>query len=209
MVHEARHRILTRLASALATIGAVDAIRRLELLTPSLLDQDVERLESLVKWHCCEFCLDSAWILTGQRGMSDDPVVPERTPVFAMFSVHPRNGRWRRKEVEHIALPPEVLARTRFVTRMESRVLEPRIRQGAYLVVDTDLDAIPETSDPDAVFAVDVLGEGLVVRLARYDRNAGRLELTGLEPGVPPCSIPYGAPDSRVIGRVVWVAQML
>jgi hypothetical protein len=209
-----RHPILVRLERALLAIGANHAARRLELLTPALQSQDNKQLHSMALRHCREYGLDSAWILSGHGKAAKafapvSPAVSELTPVFAMASVHPQSGRWRLKEIERIALAPELLSPTRFVTRMDGRCLEPRIRHGAYLVVDTARDRVPERPDASTPFAVDVQGEGLVVRLARYERSAHRLELTGVAPNVPPFVVPCGAPDSRVVGQVVWVAQCL
>ncbi|MHC1710784.1 MAG: helix-turn-helix transcriptional regulator [Solidesulfovibrio sp.] len=208
------HPILVRLERALLAIGASHAARRLELLTPALQSQDNKQLESMALRHCREYGLDSVWILTGHGEAGgvhpfSSGGVSELTPVFAMTSVYPQSGRWRLKEIERIPLAPELLSPTRFVTRMDGRCLEPRIRHGAYLVVDTARGQVPEGSDASTPFAVDVQGEGLVVRLARYERSANRLELTGVEPNVPPFVVPCGAPDSRVVGQVVWVAQSL
>lgn len=136
-----------------------------------------------------------------------------------MASIHPRTGRWRLAEVERIALAPSLLSPTRFVTRMDSRALEPRIRLGAYLIVDTAQELVPATSvapttampptEEASVFAVDLHGEGLVVRLARYVSALNRLELLALERKAPTLVVPGDDPDCRVVGRVVWVAQDL
>lgn len=210
MGEEARHPVLVRLGRALTAIGADEAVRRLEQLTPLLQIPDDEQLRSLVLRHCRDYGLDPAWILTGQ-GFQPLPAITVSglTPVYAMTSVHPRTGHWLAQEIARVALVPAMLTPSRFVTRMDSRVMEPRIHLGAYLVVDTAEDCVPAKPATGQIFAVDVHGEGLVVGLVRYDRTADRLELTGPESGEAPFFVPCSDYDTQVIGRVVWVAQML
>lgn len=210
MESQNKHPVFVRLGQALQAIGAHHAARRLELAQSLFEKRDDTGIRSLALRHCREYGLDATWILQGQgQGPDSAGLPPDLTPVFAMTSVHPRTGRWRLEEVERIALSPEILSPTRFVTRMDSRALEPRLRLGAYLVVDTALDRIPGKDDPDAALAVDVRGEGLVVRMARYDRRSNMLELAALDRTLPPLVVPCGEPESRVVGRVVWVAQAL
>ena len=180
-------------------------------MTQSFFDEDEDRaVQTLAIQLCREYGINPNWVLHDDQ---DAPLrscpPPEWTPVFAMGSVHPKTGCWRFETVEHIALASHLLSPSRFVTRMDSRSLEPRIRQGAYLVVDTAQDQVPEKPAPGIPFAIDVQGEGLVVRMTRYERQADSLELTGIEPGTPAVFVPCAASDSRVVGRVVWVAQAL
>lgn len=214
MDRNANERILARLERALEEGGAEDAVRRLGLLAPALRAGDDERLRSLVLRHCREYGLDAAAILNGDDA---SPASPQQafpsafdlTPVFAMGSVDPRNGSWRLREIERIALAPALLSPARFVTRMESRALEPRIRLGAYLVIDTAEVGLPEDDATPSAFAVALRDEGLLVRLAQRDKEGNRLLLKGLAADVPSIAVPCGSPDYRVVGRVVWVAQPL
>ncbi len=221
MGHDAVYSILSRLRQAIATKDAVQAVRSVELLPPLFQtpNQDAA-LRAWVARQCREYGLNADWVLTGHgkppvaaRPVAATPLVP----VFAMASVHPQSRRWRLVETERISLPPALLSPSRLVIRMNSRVLEPRIRQQAYLVVDTTQTRVPCQADgppvPNAslhpIFAVDILDEGLVVRMARSNRESGTLELFGLHPEYPPLTVPGDEPTSRVVGRVVWVIQTL
>ena len=59
------------------------------------------------------------------------------------------------------------------------------------------------------LFAVDLVGEGLVIRLARRDVQTDSLRLTALAPTTPPLRLPLAETGHRLLGRVVWVAQLL
>jgi hypothetical protein len=164
--------------------------------------------------HCREYGIDPRIIL-GEDVLGHAPARTVMTSVFAMDAVHPRTGRWRLREIERIALPSRLLGPTRFLTRMEGHALEPRIRQGAYLLVDTSQDLPPARShdasdlETGVLFALDILGEGLVVRLTRYDDTRDSFELAALDGAVPPMAVPRGEEGGRIVGRVVWVAQEL
>ena len=209
MEQEAGFDVIERLIRALTAHGAHAAAKRLAWAQPLLAQGDGAALRSLALRHCREYALDTDWVLLGRGRPEDAAPLPELTPVFAMSSVNPDTGRWQRREIERIALSPEILCPGRFVSRMEERCLEPRIRQGAYMVIDTEADCVPEKRQCQAAFAVDLRGEGLLVRLAWHDREANRLELFGLTPDCQPLFTAPDDPESRVVGRVVWVAQPL
>jgi len=209
MGQDNRQMLFTRLGQALAVSGAYEAAKRLKLLQTFVDMYEDEAIGSLILRHCREYGIDPDWVFTGRGCVETAVISSAMTPVFAMSSVHPETGRWQLVEIERIALAPQILSPARFVTRMESRSLEPRIREGAYLVVDTAQDQVPEDEEGLVPFAVDLVGEGLVVRMAHYDRHANRVKLTSLAPGVPPVVVPCDAPEHRVVGRVVWVAQTL
>ncbi|WP_300160614.1 S24 family peptidase [Solidesulfovibrio sp.] len=165
--------------------------------------------------HCREYGIDPRIIL-GEDVLSHTPARIVMMPVFAMDVVHPRTGRWGLREIERIALLSRLLGPTRFLTRMEGRALEPRIRHGAYLMVDTAQDLPPAKSPDDASadeagvpFALDIPGEGLVVRLTRYIDGRDSFELAALDRAVPTFVVPRGEDGCRIVGRVVWVAQEL
>ncbi len=148
---------------------------------------------------------------------SDHASAPDAAavPVFSLSATDSRTGRWVPTEVERIVLPSALLAPTRFVTRMDSRALEPSIRLGAYLVVDMAQTKVPATATPGippaslAPFAVEVSGEGLVVRLVRHDPLRDRLELVALDSRTPALSVSCGNHGCQVVGRVVWTVQNL
>ena len=203
MQHATRHQIRIRLLHALTAKGNIETARAFAATFDATTPGPDETM-ALVDKACRTYDLDRAWILHGENGMD----VAQETPVFAMQRVSPASGRWQLEEVERIMLGTSILGPGRFVTKMESRALEPNIRQGAYVVVDTEQDRVPADNATAAAFAVDIHGEGLVVRLARM-RDADHLELFSADSHLPPVVVPLGDSDSRVVGRVVWVAQTL
>ena len=209
MEQERGFEIIERLLQALKAHGAHAAAKRLAWAQPLVAEGDATALHSLALRHCREYALDADWVLLGRGRPEDAAPLPELTPVFAMSSVNPDTGRWQRREIERIALSPDLLAPGRFVSRMEERCLEPRIVQGAYLVIDTKDAHVPRDRESPSAFAVDLRGEGLVVRLARHDRSNSRLEWYGLAADCPSFFTPPKDQEKRLVGRVVWVAQPL
>ena len=216
MEQDARNAIFLRLREALLARGAKDAARRLDIVRSVLDTQDDAALNSLALRHCREFDLDPAWILHGQG----EPAVPETpvawAPVFAMSATHPRTGRWQLREIERIALAPSILSPSRFVTRMDSPALEPCIHKGAYLVVDTAQDTIgppnvaPQAADAATVpFAMDIQGQGLVVRMLPSRRNPAQAQPAACDTGEAGAGYVRDGEHARIVGRVVWVAQTL
>ena len=209
------HPILDRLTQALQ--AAFPAPLRSFGLGP-IAQYDETALRDWVLRHYGQYAIDPVWVLTGHGQPPDVGALADitETPVFALAPIDPGNGHWAPRPIETIRLAPELLGSSRFVVKMDNRAMEPRIRQGAYLVVDADDVAIPrnplETApSPESakVFAVAVTGEGLLVRLVVHDPNRNRLVLTSLDPDYPPLFIPQPNADSRVVGRVVWLAQNL
>lgn len=205
--------IRLRLFQALEAIPAAEPARHdLAALTdePALRDWILRNHKRLG--------LDPVWLLTGveQPGRPATSDESLDVPVFSAVAVDSRTGHWRPLVRERIRLPASLVCPGRFVIRMETRAMEPRLRLGAYLVVDEGqtappllvVDQEPAQAAQNPIFAVDVPGEGLVVRLACLDDRRQRLVLTGLDPSSPPYCLPRQA-DYRVVGRVIWVAQTL
>lgn len=210
MEQHAQHPLLTRLHAALEAKGENKAAQRLLLAAGYYTEDDTEGLVSLVMRHCREYGIDPREVLGDGAPQCPPGIV--MTPVFTMAATHPRTGRWRLAEIERIALSPRLLGPTRFVTRMDERALEPRIRQGAYLVVDTAQELPPagiRAEEQGVPFALDLSGEGLVVRLTCYDHSRDCFELAALDSAQPPRTVPRETAGCRVVGRVVWVAQEL
>lgn len=215
MGQDARNAILIRLKAALLAKGAADAAKRLDIVRSLLATQDDAAIRSLARRHCREYALNPAWILEGRE--RETALLPDAAttwaPVFAMAATHPGTGRWQLREIERIALAPFMLGPSRFVIRMDSAALEPRIRRGAYLVVDTAEDAGAARNDaaergvsePTAPFAMDIRGKGLVVCML----PDGQGELAALRQKEVEGVLSGEAVPTRIVGRVVWVAQSL
>jgi hypothetical protein len=218
MAHHTSNPIFERLTQALeATIpGAARPFGGGNLPAPAGTEDESALRDWILRNHG-RYGLDPLWILTGigQPPRLLEAGSPPLAPVFAMSPIDPQTGRWRPLVRERIALAPSILSPTRLVVRMDDRGMEPRIRQGAYLVVDSGDVRIPEKSADGEnqartapIFAVDVIGEGLVVRLVQHEARRSRLLLTGLDPAFPTLFLPVET-ETRVLGRVVWVAQTL
>lgn len=216
MEKDARNAIFLRLRAALLARDAKDAASRLEIVRSVLDANDDAALNSLAMRHCREFDLDPAWILHGQGEDASVQTPVAWAPVFAMSATHPRTGRWQLREIERIALAPSILSPSRFVTRMDSPALEPCIHKGAYLVVDTAQDTIapanaaPQTTEAStAPFAMDIQGQGLVVRMLPYRCSPPQAQPAAGDAEKAGTARVRDGEHARIVGRVVWVAQSL
>lgn len=220
MGHDTRHPLRNRLTRALAARTTGTARCSAFPPPPPVPDNDANEA-SIREWvlrHHARYGLDPIWILTG-IGPGPDGTRPQPqpvTPVYAMSAVDPRSGDWRPEVVDRIRLGPELIGQGQFVIRMEDRSMEPRIRCGAYLIVDPGQVRLPEKPTaprpvrPDGhIFALNMPGEGLVVRLTQVEKTTERVELVALAECTPPLFLSREAADRLLQGRVVRLAQNL
>ena len=219
MGHDTHHPIRKRLAQALtATIECLSRdVARLPSPAPDA-GEDERRLREWVLRHHARYGLDPIWILTGvgQPSSTLRQTDDRLTPVFAMSAIDPHTGSWRPYVVERIALGPELIDQDQFVLRMDDRSMEPRIRQGAYLIVDPHQKTLPEKSpSPEPaglqgrIFAVEVPGEGLVARITQVETPAHRVLLSSLCDNGQVRILPRTMAQKLVKGRVIRIAQSL
>jgi hypothetical protein len=219
MGHDTHHPIRSRLTRALDA-AVHSSFRR--PVPPAFLpiqdEEDEERLREWVLRHHTQYGLDPIWILTGigQEPSGAHPPAPALTPVFAMSTIDPRTGLWQPTAVECIALGPECISQGQFVVRMEDRSMEPRIRYGAYLIVDPEQVLLPEKPagpqpvQPEGrIFALALPGEGLIARIAQVEKTMHRVILSALAEDYPPLFLSREAAKTLVKGRVIRLAQTI
>jgi hypothetical protein len=167
------------------------------------------------------FALEPDWILYGQMPPSrrEGGIVfsgvresagayaspPSRVTVFAMARTDPENGSWIREGQETIPLIESLNRPNLLVVKMDTSSMEPIIRRNAYVGLDCD-DTRLRSGE---IYALDVPGEGLVIKRVIRDLEKQRLTLLAENPAHQQLSLPLENPGVTALGRAVWVIQEL
>ena len=125
--------------------------------------------------------------------------------VHAMDHLDPQTGKWTQKIIESIEISENLNRSALLVVRMEDVSMEPVIRRQAYVGLDRD----EVTVRSGEIYALDIPGEGLVIKRVERDSAGERLRLVSASPRHAERSLPLDCPGYVVIGRVVWVIQDL
>lgn len=163
--------------------------------------------------------LEPDWILYGQEPASRReggvlPVgvcetgasytaTPTRSTVYAMTRTDPETGAWVRDGLESIPLPESLVRANLLVVRMDNASMEPGIRRNAY--VGIDCAEAPLRSGE--IYALDMTGEGLVIKRVLRDLENQRLLLVSDNPAHQAQSLPLDNPGVGIVGKAVWVIQ--
>lgn len=163
--------------------------------------------------------LEPDWVLYGQEpasrreGVTIPPGVresalsyasnPLRVTVYAMARTDPQTGAWRRDPLESIPLPEPLARPNLLVVKMDNTSMEPIIRRGAYVGIDCD-DIHLRSGE---IHAMDIPGDGLVIRRVVRDLENKRLSLVGNNPDLQPQHLPLEEPGITPIGKPVWIIQ--
>lgn len=134
--------------------------------------------------------------------------LPSRTrivAVHAMDHLDPKTRKWTQKPIESIEISENLNRPALLVVRMEDAGMEPVIRRQAYVGLDRD-DVTVRSGE---IYALDIPGEGLVIKRVERGSDGERLRLVSASPRHAERSLPLGGPGYAVIGRVVWVIQDL
>lgn len=125
--------------------------------------------------------------------------------VYAMDHLDPQTRKWTQKIIESIEISEKLYRPTLLVVRMEDAGMEPVIRRQAYVGLDRD-DVTVRSGE---IYALDIPGEGLIIKRVERDSVGERLRLVSASPRHAERSLPLGDPDYLVIGRIIWVIQDL
>lgn len=129
--------------------------------------------------------------------------MPNRATVYAMTRTDQESGAWVRDPLESIPLP-DVLARANLVVvRMDNTSMDPGIRRNAYVGIDCTDNPVRSGE----IYALDMPGEGLVIKRLVRDLENKRLLLLADNPTHQPQSLPLDNPGVAVVGKAVWVIQ--
>jgi SOS-response transcriptional repressor LexA len=166
--------------------------------------------------------LEPDWILYGQEPVcrrEGGPILaagvqetgaayvaaPSRFPVHAMARIDPDSGLWNKEVLESIPVPEPLIRANLLVVRMEGASMEPGIRRNAYVGIDCD-DFRVRSGE---IYALDMPGEGLVIRRAVRDLEKQRLLLLADNAAHQAQSLPLDNPGITIVGKAVWVIQDL
>jgi len=163
--------------------------------------------------------LEPDWILYGQEPVSrwEDGAIPtgvceqsaaytatpSRTTVYAMTRTDPATGAWIKESLESIPLPEPLIRESLLVVKMDNASMEPGIRRNA--LVGIDCAETPLRSGE--IYALDMTGEGLVIKRVVRDLENQRLLLVSDNPSHQTQSLPLDKPGVGIVGKAAWVIQ--
>ncbi len=163
--------------------------------------------------------LEPDWVLYGQEPVSrredftlgaavrdplgDYAAAPAKAAVFAMHPTDPDTGAWRRDPLETIPLFDRLKRPNLIVVKMDSTSMEPLIRRDAYVGIDGD-DTRLRSGE---IYALDIPGEGLVIKRVVRDLELKRLTLLADNPAHQPQNFPLDNPGITPVGKAVWIIQ--
>lgn len=163
--------------------------------------------------------LEPDWVLYGQdpvsrwEGVTVSPslresaaeysTAPTRATVYAMARTDPETGAWTREGLESIPIFDSLQRPNLLVVKMDNATMEPVIRRGAYVGIDSD-DARIRSGD---IYALDFPGEGLVIKRVIRDLETKRLAILADNPAHQPQYLPLDNPGVTSLGKAVWVIQ--
>ncbi|OLN31136.1 putative DNA-binding protein [Desulfovibrio sp. DV] len=167
------------------------------------------------------FALEPDWILYGQMPASRREGAalpagvresaggyaspPSRVTVYAMARTDPERGCWIREGQETIPLLESLNRPNLLVVKMDNTSMEPVIRRNAYVGLDCD-DTRLRSGE---IYALDVPGEGLVVKRVIRDLEKQRLAMLAENPAHQGLYLPLDNPGVTTVGKAVWVIQEL
>lgn len=164
------------------------------------------------------FGLEPDWLLYGQdpisRSEGNIPLgvretvggyatPPTRTLVYAMARTDPQTNRWVREGLESIPLLEFMTRPNLLVVKMDNTSMEPLIRRNAYVGIDCD-DSRLRSGE---IYALDIPGEGLVIKRVVRDLGKKRLALLAENPTHLEQYLPLENPGITTIGKTVWIIQ--
>jgi hypothetical protein len=128
---------------------------------------------------------------------------PTRTTVYAMDRTDPETGAWLREGLESIPLLESLVLPNLLVVRMDNTGMEPVIRRNAYVGLDCN-DTRLRSGE---IYAMDIPGEGLVIKRVVRDLEKKRLTIVGDNPTHQAQHLPLEHTGITPIGKAVWIIQ--
>jgi hypothetical protein len=145
------------------------------------------------------FCLGAAV----RESLGDYAGATVKATVYAMSRSDPQTGAWRREGIESIPIFDQLNRPHLLVVKMDGTGMEPVIRRGAYVGIDCD-DTRFRSGE---VYALEIPGEGLVIKRIVRDMEAKRLTLLSDNPAHQAQNFPLENPEITPVGKVVWIIQ--
>lgn len=125
-------------------------------------------------------------------------------PVYSTHNV-PEGGITLASPVGRLAVPQSFADKGLAVIRVDNSGMEPYIRRGAYVGIDTGA----HTVSSGEMYGVNLPYEGLVLKRGFVDAQNGKLVLRSDNPAHPEFTLPLEGHDRYIAGRVVWVLQRI
>ncbi len=161
--------------------------------------------------------LEPDWILYGQepvsrwgnnaaasvRETSGAYATPARATVYAMTRTDPETGAWVKEGLESIPLPESLARPALLVAKMDNTSMEPVIRRNAYVGIDCDETHVRSGE----IYALDIAGEGLVIKRVIRDLENKRLVIISDNPAYQEQHFSLTNSGIATIGKAVWVIQ--
>lgn len=129
--------------------------------------------------------------------------IPGRATVYTMTRTDPQSGTWLKEPLESIPLPESLLRPGLLVVRMDNTSMDPGIRRNAYVGIDSGNNPMRSGE----IYALDMPGEGLVIKRVVRDLENKRLLLVADNPAHQTQSLPLDDPGVGVVGKAIWVIQ--
>lgn len=125
--------------------------------------------------------------------------------VFGMQGMDAATGKWTPKSIGKLSIPLSLARPSITVVKMDASAMEPLVRRGAFVGLDTDQKNILSGE----LYGVFIPFEGLGIRRIFLDEERARFVLRTENPDHPEQYLPVEKRDERIVGRAVWVLQQL
>jgi phage repressor protein C with HTH and peptisase S24 domain len=112
-------------------------------------------------------------------------------------------GEWKPDFISQINIPETFYKPGILVIQVDGSGMEPIVRRGAYLGLDSDQRRIRSGE----LYGLHMPHEGLVLKRIFFDANNSRFILRSENSDHPEQSLSMDKADAQVVGRVVWVLQ--
>lgn len=175
-----------------------------------------------------KYGLDLNWLLTGEPAvheyvpniknigpMGESQPAPQICPncstdfaghivdVYSTIGAGPAREHWEPEPLFQVCIPERFYWQNLIVIRVEGSSMEPMIRKGAFVGLDTAQTWIVAGE----IYAVRIPYEGLTLKRVFVDPEHDRLRLQSENPTHPEQFLPIDGREDLVVGKAVWVMQ--
>lgn len=207
--------IYSRVMEAAGAETQMDLARRLGIRQSSV--SDAKKKKRVPSSWILSLCIESGWnprwivsgepprrlVVGGGNDVESDTDGLRIVPVVSTELKRDKKRGWLGAETGRICIPGSFDAAGMLVVQCGDSGLEPFIRRGAYVGLETGRLNI---ADGD-LYAVHLPGAGLVFRRVFLDIGQETLVLKGENKNQPPLSLPLAKKEAHLVGRVAWTLQ--
>jgi len=136
-------------------------------------------------------------------GYGKSPARSRVVNVSSMTGADSSDGNWQPDFVAQLAIPETFFRSSLLALKVEGSGMEPLIRRGAYVGLDTEQKRILSGE----LYGVHVPHEGLVLKRVFFDAENNRFTLRSENPTHPEQHLTPEFKDRQLVGRIVWVLQ--